>query len=309
MDPRDAVDLLRALAERQHGVAARRQLLAAGVDRERIRRWREGGRLVVQRRGVYSLGHALLSMEGRWMAAVLACGEGAVLSHRSAAALWGLRAPGASAIDVTVRADGARRPGEGIRTHRSALALPSFATEHRGIAVTTIAWTLLDFAAVTSRARLRRAVEEADRLELFDGMAVAAALTAAPGRPGTPALRALLIDMESRGVTTTRSDVEAALLEICVDHGFPRPLVNHWDGEAERDFVWPRERLVVEVDGWRFHRGRVAFGADRERDRRAVATGWRVVRFTAIEVLRTPRAVAEELAHLLSAGQRHSGGA
>ena len=242
------------------------------------------------------------------MAAVLACGDGAVLGRRSAAALWGLRAPGGSAIEVTVPADGPRRPGEGIRTSRTSLAVPAFATVEQAIPVTTVAWTLLDLAAVTRRHELRRAVEEADRRELFDLVAVERALEAAPGRPGSPALVAVLADMGAYGVTRTRSDVEARFLQICVDHGLPRPEVNHSVADSEVDFRWPRERLVVEVDGWAFHRDRVSFAADRARDRRALVSGWRVARFTASEVQRTPKAIAAELRLLLSAaGQRQSG--
>lgn len=302
MEHEHAVGLVRALAERQHGVVARRQLLAAGVDAERVRRWREGGRLVDLRRGVYALGHGLLAVEGRWMAAVLACGPGVVLSHRSAAALWGLRAPGAAAIDVSVPADGPRG-GAGIRTHRTQVALPAFATTERGIPVTTVAWTLLDLAAVVRGHVLRRAVEEADRRELLDVRAIDRAFAASPRRAGSKALRAVLADMGLHGVTRTRSDVEAAFLQLCLDRGLPRPEVNRYDNGVEVDFRWPDQRLVVEVDGWAYHRGRAAFVADRARDRRALAAGWRVARFAATEVLRSPGAVVVELGQLLD--QRH----
>lgn len=300
MEACDAIDLTRTLAERQHGVVARRQLLASGVDRGRILRWVRDGRLVPQGRGVYTLGHALLSMEGRWIAAVLVCGEGAVLSHRSAAALWGLREPGGTTIDVTVRVDGPRRRADGIQVHRSSIAGRSFATEVRGIPVTTVAWTLLDLAAVGPRYRVRRALEQAERLELLDMQAIRAAMDASPRRQGSPLLRALLADMAAHGVTRTRSDVEAAFLELCLGHRLPRPQVNHYDNGVEVDFRWPEHRLIAEVDGWAYHRGRAAFQADRARDRRALADGWRVARFTAAEVQREPEAVARELARLLA---------
>jgi very-short-patch-repair endonuclease len=232
------------------------------------------------------------------MAAVLASGDGALLSHRSAAALWGLRPVGASVIDVTVRPDGGRTAGDGIRVHRSSVA-GRFATDEDGIPVTTVAWTLLDLAGLVGRPQLRRAVEEADRQELFDLAAVHAALAADPGRPGSPALLALLADMEDHGVTRTRSDVEAALLQACLDHDLPRPQVNRYDNDREVDFRWPAQRLIVEVDGWQFHRSRRAFVTDRARDRAALATGWRVARFAAAEVMRAPAAVAGELAQLL----------
>lgn len=234
------------------------------------------------------------------MAAVLACGADAVLSHRSAAALWGLRSPGATAIDVTVPLGGPRGPSADLRLHRSSLAKSRFGTVERGIPVTTVAWTLLDLASVIARHRLRRAVEQADRLTLLDVRAVERAMAASPRRPGSPALRAVLEDMGIHGITHTRSDVEAAFLQACVDRGLPRPRVNMVVDGVEADFRWPRHRLIVEVDGWAYHRGRAAFSADRARDRGALAAGWRVARFTASDVLQMPHAVAAEVERLLA---------
>jgi len=233
------------------------------------------------------------------LAAVLACGEGALLSHGSAAALWGLRPPGGAAIHVTIRSGGRRTPDGSVRTHRSVIAPEAFRTVEHGIPVTTVAWTLLDLAAVVRPHLLRRAVEAADRLELLDAGAIDRALAASPRRAGATALRTVLDDMAVHGITFTRSDVEAKLLQLCLDHDLPRPQVNHHSGGVEVDFRWPEHGLVVEVDGWAFHRGRAAFAADRARDRRALAAGWRVARFPAGEVLRTPRVVARELGRLL----------
>lgn len=233
------------------------------------------------------------------MAAVLVCGKGAVLSHGSAAALWGLRPSDGTAIDVTFGADGRRRPVDGVSLRRSAVAGGAFATIERGIPVTTVAWTLLDLAAVVRPHALRRAVETAERLQVLDARAIDRAMSASPRRPGSPALRAVLADMALHGITFTRSDVEAQVLQLCLDHELSRPQVNRYDNGVEVDFRWPSHRLIVEVDGWAYHRGRAAFAADRARDRRALAAGWRVARFTALEVLRTPRAVAAELGRLL----------
>lgn len=232
------------------------------------------------------------------MAAVLAGGPEALLSHRSGAALWGLRPFGPGVIEVTVPPDGPRLRSGAVRSCRSAIAA-GFASMVDGIPVTSVAWTLLDLAASVRPHELRRAVEESDRLELFDLRAVHEALAADPGRPGSPALLALLADMEDHDVSRTRSDVEAALLQLCLDHGLPRPQVNHYDNGREADFRWPEHRLIVEVDGWRFHRSRRAFVTDRARDRAALKTGWRVARFPAVEVLRDQETVAEELAQLL----------
>ena len=116
---------------------------------------------------------------------------------------------------------------------------------------------------------------------MLDVRAIERGFTASPRRAGAKALRAVLADMGVHGVTRTRSDVEAAFLEICIAHGVPRPQVNRYDNGVEVDFRWPRERLIVEVDGWAYHRGRAAFVADRARDRRAVAAGWRVAALAA----------------------------
>jgi very-short-patch-repair endonuclease len=300
MEHQDAEDgWIRALAEAQHGVVARRQLLEGGMPASRIRSWIAGGRLARRHRGVYTMGHALLAREGVWMAAVLACGPRAVLSHSSAAALWGIRPPTGGDVDVTVPLGGPRTPGAGVRPHQSGLVVDRFSTDCDGIPVTTLAWTLLDLAAVLPAHQLRRAVEQSERLEIFDLQAVEAAVAAAPRRPGSPAVHALLADMKDHGVTRTRSDVEAAMLQICIDHGIPRPQVNRYDGGREVDFRWPAHRLIVEIDGWAFHRTRRAFAADRARDRAALLDGWRTARFPAIEIERQPKRVAGELIALL----------
>jgi very-short-patch-repair endonuclease len=200
---------------------------------------------------------------------------------------------------VTVPIGGGRHPGDGIRVRESGLVARRFATVIDRIPVTTVAWTLLDLAAVLRPHQLRRAVEASERLELFDLGAVHEALATDPGRPGSPALLALLADMNDHGVTRTRSDIEAALLQLCIDHDLPRPQINRYDNGNEVDFRWPAERMIVEVDGWQFHRSRRAFVTDRARDRAALKTGWRVARFPADEIQRTPEAVAVELRALL----------
>lgn len=300
MEPKCTADTVRTLADEQHGVVARRQLLELGMGPGQIKSWARRGRLVRLRPAVYALGHGVLTQHGRWMAAVLACGEGALLSHRSAAALWGLRPPGGSLIETTTGVSGVRAREDGLRLHRSTIAVPRFATVHEGVPVTTVAWTLLDLAAVVRAPQLRRAVEVAEQLELFDLTQVNAALAVDPGRPGSRKLLTLLDDLRDHGVTRTRSEVEALLLQLCIDHGFPRPEVNRYDNGREVDFRWPRHRLIVEVDGWRYHRSRRAFATDRARDRAALTSGWRVARFPATEVLRDPGRVAAEIHALLT---------
>jgi hypothetical protein len=124
-------------------------------------------------------------------------------------------------------------------------------------------------------------------------------LGAHPGRPGRRALTALLDDFAAHGETHTRSDLEARMLQLCLDSGLPRPEVNRYDGSREADFRWPPQRLIVEVDGWAYHRTRAAFDGDRTRDRALLREGWRVARFTDRQLARDPIAVAAELAVLL----------
>jgi hypothetical protein len=219
-----------------------------------------------------------------------------VLSHRSAAAGWGLLAGGGTAWDVTVPSD--RRPDAPVRIYRHRLAGDEV-TELDGIPITTVARTLLDLAPVVPEHHLRRATEQAEQLGLFDRAALDDILEAHPRRAGRRRLLALLDDLHVHGVTRTRSDIEAAFLQLRLDHDLPRPQVNHTNNGLERDFRWPDHRLVAEVDGWTYHRSRAAFTTDRHRDRAALTAGYRVARFTATEVLQAPAAIAAELAGLL----------
>lgn len=286
------------LAERQHGVVARRQLLELGLSAQTIARRARAGRLLRVGRGVYALGHRALQPEGWWMAAVLVCGERAVLSHRSAARLWGLR-PWSGTPEVTVPVEVGARRHAGITVHRSRHLPPTDLTTRDAIPVTTVHRTLLDLAAVVPPHHLRRAVERAEERELFDLRRLHAVMARRPHVAGAPALRALLADARAHDLPRTRSDVEAAVLQLCLDHRLPRPQVNRFDGANEVDFRWPDHRLVMEVDGWSTHRTRRAFADDRARDRAHVQAGWRVVRFTAVEVDGQPTVVADELAGLL----------
>ena len=280
---------------------ARRQLLALGLGEDAIDHRLKTGRLLRLARGVYALGHAELRREGRMLAAVLSVGDGAVLSHRSAAALWGIRPWGGSFIEMTAPGRGgiAKRPGRIL--HRSHVLPAAERTAERGVPVTTVPRTLLDLAAVVPAHHLRRAVERAEQAELFDLAGVLSVLDTHPRRAGHRALAALLADFREHGETVTRSALEARLLQLCLDAGLPRPQVNRHDGTRESDFRWPDHRLVVEVDSWTFHgRTRRAFDADRARDRRLLREGWRVARFTDRQLLRSPAGVVDELRTLLS---------
>jgi very-short-patch-repair endonuclease len=283
------------LAARQHGLVTYEQLLRTGLGRGAIA-WRvREGWLHRIHRGVYAVGHAVLTPEGRWLAAVLACGDGAVLSHRSAAALWGLRPSSARTVEVTVQRGGGRRRA-GIAVHRPAAPVES-AVERR-IPVTSPARTLLDLAGVVDFASLRRAVERAEELRLFDLRAIEEVLAAHPGRRGRRALMAAV--EHARDVTLTRSELERLFLELCEAHGLPRPLVNVQVEGLEVDFHWPHARLVVEADSRRHHGTAAAFERDRRRDERLVAAGWTVLRVTHRRLVSDAAGVADTLRALLA---------
>jgi very-short-patch-repair endonuclease len=287
-------------AAAQHGILARRQLVTIGLPTAAIDARVRAGRLLLVRRGVYALGHAELRREGRLLAAVFTVGPDAALSHQSAAALWGLRPWAGTFIELTVRSHRGRRKHRDLRVHRSTDLPPTEVTSERAIPVTTVARTILDLAAVVPAHHLRRAVERSEQLELFDLRKVERVIDAHPRHAGRRPLTALLDDVRHHGLPTTRSDVEAAFLQLCLDHGLPRPEVNRSKDGSEVDFRWPAHHLIVEVDGWAFHHSRNAFRNDRARDRAALRAGWRVARFPAIEVLHEPAAVATDLLALLA---------
>jgi very-short-patch-repair endonuclease len=287
------------LAASQHGLVARRQLLRLGLGEDAVDHRLGSGRLVRLQPGVYALGHAELRREGHMLAEVLAVGDSAVLSHRSAARLWGLRPWSSAFVEITRPGRGGLRRRPGRFVHCSEDLPAGETTTERGLPTTTVARTLLDLSAVVPVHQLRRAVERAEQAELFDLVAVRAVVDAHPGRRGWAPLVALIADMHGHGVTRTRSDLEAMLLQLCLDHGLPRPQVNRYDGARESDFRWPDRRLIVEVDSWTFHgRTRRAFDGDRARDRALLREGWRVARFTDRQISTDPVGVAAELSAL-----------
>jgi len=328
--------VIAGIAARQHGVVSIGQLRGAGVSDDAVRRRVRAGRLHRIYRGVYAVGHTGLSREGGWMAAVLACGgrmedrgvrdrEGerdgrslwnewrdtgtradgwkvtdsrrlVALSHRNAAALWGLLPPQSGPIDISVTGYGGRKGHKGIRLHRSMTLAPATITRHRGIPVTTPARTIADLrraappesshragparggqGAISSK-QLRRAIRQAEVLGLSIGA------EAPPDR--------------------TRSELEGIFLKLCRRHGLPAPEVNVWIGSFEVDFLWRDRRLIVETDGYRYHRGRVAFEDDRDRDLELRGLGYEVVRLTYRQVVEDPERVARVLRGMLAAQNR-----
>ena len=257
------------------------------------------GRLARLHRGVYTVGHGSLGPEGRWLGAVLACGPGAVLSHRSAAALWQMRASGKKAIDVTA-------PGRrgytlaGITSHGRRLR-PADTTTHRGIPVTSPARTLLDLGGVVSRPALERALDQADALSLLDWGGLEGALARAPGLRGIRLLRTVT---EAWDPASTRSDLERRFLALCRDAGLPMPRVNSPVEAGQRtfeaDFCWSRSRLLVETDGRRHHATRLAFERDRRRDQMLTAAGWTVLRVTWRQIRDEPSRLTSTISALLA---------
>jgi very-short-patch-repair endonuclease len=297
-EPRsDALDARVAqLAESQHGVIARRQLTDLGLGPDAIDRRLRAKRLLPLHRAVYAVGHRSRSNESAWMAAVLAGGEGAVLSHRSGAAHWRIRpAGGGSRVEVTTPRG--QHPRHGIRFHRCRLPPDEITVKH-GVPVTTVPRTLFDLGAVLDQRQLERAVNEAEVLRLWDELSLHDLLRRYPRRPGTRVVRAVL-QARRAGSSFTRSDLEELFLRFADKHGLPRPETNIAVEGCEVDCLWRELRLIIEVDGWETHRTRAAFERDREKSRILQAAGWRCVAVTYRQLLERPGEVARDVRRLL----------
>jgi very-short-patch-repair endonuclease len=291
LQPRRVDELIAELAAQQHEAVARRQLLALGIGRRAIGHRIAAGRLHVKRPGVYAVGHPRLTLEGCWMAAVLATGPGTRLCFRSAAMLWGIRRTDRTKVEVTRAVAG--RGLHGIERHRAQLPADEV-TVHRGIPVTTVPRTLLDLAAVLTPRQLARAVNQAEILRLGDTLSLNALLQRHPRRPGTRALRGIVADTRIR-----RSELEQRFLEFLADHDLPQPETNAVVLGFEVDCLWRYERVIVELDGRTTHTTRAAFEADRARDRILQAAGYRVIRITWRQLHDSPAAVAADVRALL----------
>jgi hypothetical protein len=282
------------IAARQHGVITRTQLRELGLSDDAIGRRVAAGHLHRIYQGVYAVGHPRLTTKGRFLAAVVACGEQAVLSHTSAAILWGLLPERGPRIDVTVPSGGGRRRRGTVIVHRSPLPTDEV-TARDAIPVTTAGRTLVDLADILTGRRLERALDEAAFLRLD-----LTGLRPRRGRRGFGTLRRILEDHEP-GSTRTRSGLEERMLALCGRAGLPRPEVNLKVEGYEADFVWREARLIVETDDWTSHGGRGAFERDRLRDAQHTTAGWRVVRITRARLKREPHAVAGQLGRLIAA--------
>ncbi len=290
-----------ALADQQHGVVSRRQLLHLGMDRSAIDRRLLRRSLIPLHRGVFAVGHQRLTIEGRWLAAVLAVGPGAVLSHRDAAALHGMRKPPESRkVSVTTSKD-ARGTAKLWVYARRALT-PEDATTVRGIPVTSPARTLVDLAPMLTAAQLSSTLGEADRRGLLDTPAVQRALRRTKGRHGQGHQRLLMaLDVHDRhGAVLLRSELEERFLDLVLNAGLPRPRFNAPVAGFEVDALWPAARLIVEVDGWADHKERAAAARDRYKTNRLQVAGYVVLRFLYGDVVGRPSEVAAVIRDLLA---------
>jgi very-short-patch-repair endonuclease len=270
-----------ALAKRQHWTVAWRQLIALGYTREAIAHRIADGRLYPVWRGVYAVGRRDLSPEGFFMAALLGCGDDAVLSHESAAWLWGILKVRGRVIEVTVP-PGKNPRHRGIRVHRRALI---DSTRHKHIPVTTPTQTLLDIALRSDGTQLERAVNEAVNRDLVDLDELRAAVI---GRPGGRRLGSM-IDRDTFALTD--SELEQYFLPIARAAGLPRPQTQAYVNGFRVDFYWPELGLVIEADSLRFHRTPAQQRKDRERDHAHAIAGLTPLRFTHWQIARAPRYV------------------
>jgi very-short-patch-repair endonuclease len=294
--PLDAA--IAALAKRQHGVVARNQLVRLGLGRGAIAHRVRCGRLHPLHRGVFAVGHRVVSRDGGWLAAVLAAGEEAALSYRSAGALWGIRETARARVEVSVPRH--RRSSARVELHCVPMQRDEITTE-RGIPVTTPARTLFDLAAVVSEQQLEHAFNEAEVRRLTSPVSLDALVARYPKRRGTAAISRVLARHKAYGETVTRSELERRFLGLVDAHELPRPKLNRPTDHGELDARWPEERLIVELDGYATHGTREAFERDRARDRALQVAGWRVIRITWRQLTDDGATIADQLRVLLAA--------
>ncbi len=264
------------IAGRQLELITASQFGAVGIDQDAIATRRNRGSLHLVHRGVYLLGGQIMLPGAPELAAVQACGSGTWVSHRSAAALWGLVMRGPDQVEVTVI--GHNRSRRDIRTHGVGALHAADRTKVRGIPITAPARALIDFAAGATNEELERAVAEAYARGLVDDRKLDAAIERAPGRAGVRALRALR--NRDGGPQWTQSEAERKMLRLIRAARLPPPQTQVRIAGWPADFLWAEQRLIIEVDGYRFHGHRRAFERDRRRDQAHIAAGYRVIRVT-----------------------------
>lgn len=280
------------------GVLTLEELRACGLSRNAVAVRVGNGRLHPIHTGVYAVGHANLTLEGRLLAAVRACGRRAVLSHFSAAALWGIVPWEERHPEVTVPADATRRH-PGVRVHRSSMLAAPDITRHNGIPVTSPARTVLDLAGALEAGPLRRAVRQAEALQRLNARQLADAVRRAGRRHGSRTLAGII----TTGPAPTRSELENVVLDLILTGGVERPDVNVPLVLGGRrlipDFRWPEQRLIVEADGAAWHGTRLAREDDADRQAHLERHGERVIRVTWKQAVAQSR---QTLARLEAAG-------
>lgn len=272
-------------ATSQGGVVSLDQLREEGVSRRRAAERADTGKLHRIHRGVYTVGHRSITRHTHLRAALLACGEGAVISHATAAAFHRLFDEWPHFVDVTVPVEAGRKI-DGIRCRRCRYPQPEEVEVSHGIAVTTLARTLVDLAGILDLSALRKVVGRAAIRRKLDLQAIDVAIYNAKGRRGLKKLELALLHYRTKDgkVPDVRSDFETLVLPQLLDMELPRPSTNapiHIDGERFLvDFLWERERVIVETDGRETHETPTAFQDDRRRDQFLAAAGYRVLRVT-----------------------------
>jgi len=288
-------DCIAAAAAAQHGVVTHRQLVAAGLSPDAIGRRLRAGRLRALHRGIYLVGPLQLP-HTREMAAVLASGTGAVLSHLSAAGVWGLREGTGGPVEVTTLANRGHRPG--IRAHRPHRLDDDERTVRDGIPITTPERTLFDLAAVLDSQELESSAAHAEREALITRETLTRMLARHRRAAGTPALRAML--ERDGGPVLTRSAAETEFLALVRGAGLPPPECNVIVGRYEVDFLWRQSGIVVEVDGFQYHSSRPRFERDRRKDAELVAAGLTVLRLSWRQITQEGLATAVRLGQALA---------
>jgi len=272
-------------------VISRKQLLALGFTPDAIKHRLAIGRLHCVRRGVYSVGRPEVGSYGRWMAAVLSCGDGAVLSHSSAAALWRIGFEQRNVIELSLPSPfQKRRPG--LRIHRRPSLQERDTTIEYGIPVTTPVQTLIDVSLRLDRRGVERMINEADKYDLVHPPGLRRALEHRSGESGVARLRHIL---DQRTFRLTKEELERRFLPLARKAGLPVPLTGQWVNEFEVDFFWPDLGLVVETDGLRYHRTAAEQARDRLRDQAHTAAGLTPLRFTHEQVRYEPEHVLSVL--------------
>jgi very-short-patch-repair endonuclease len=288
-------ELIAEIAGRSHGVVTRKTLLGKGVAAGQIRQRLLRGSLHREHPGVYRVGHRAPSIEARYLAATLACGDGALLIARPAAYLWGLirGAPPPPEVMAPVK-----RSVNGVITHRVRLIRAEDGARCRGVPLTTVPRTLVDLARVLSEPALARACHEAEVRYDTTPAVVESILARVPNATGAGTVRRIL----HGDVPVTLSRLESAFLERLRAAGMPLPETNRSAGGRRVDCRWPELRLTVELDSYRYHRSRHAWEADRRREREAYARGDQFRRYTWSDVLENPRQMLSELRALVARG-------